>query len=163
MHCIRSFKLLLHPQELSSASHIQVPPLPPHIDLKTVYKDFIGYAFGHAMKFFQDTLLDGVASWARLSSSFELVFAIPNGWTEAEQGFIHDAVLAACILPPHFAVNRLAFVSEAEASVHFALDDMDFAPYLTKGKVLRAAPSSTNGNEQRQSVWCAGCRSVVSL
>lgn len=138
MHCVTSFKLGLHPEELRSACQLQAPPfrLPRHVLLQTVYKDFIGHACRHAVQFFQDTQFDGRELWTKLSSSFELVFAIPNGWAEEEQCFIRNAVVAAGILPPEFAENRLAFVSEAEASVHFALSQTDFASHMTSGKIV---------------------------
>lgn len=132
---VRWFKLLLHPRSMRVASGIEVEQLPRHITLKTVYTDFIAYVFAHAQEVFQRQF-DGDHIWERLRSSFELVFAVPNGWSDVEQHFIRDAVLAARVLPPDFADNRLAFVSEAEASVHFAMDHMNLASKMVPGRVL---------------------------
>lgn len=115
---------------------ITAPPLPPGVALKTVYADFLGYAFKHARDFFKASTIDGPALWQRLKKTFELVFAIPNGWTETQQTFIRDAVVNALILPSNFAQQRLHFVPEAEASVHFAVEHMNVAHLMRVGQVF---------------------------
>ncbi|KZV81136.1 hypothetical protein EXIGLDRAFT_391668 [Exidia glandulosa HHB12029] len=136
MVLVRWWKLLLHPAAMHKASGITPIPLPGHLTLKQVYQDFIYHIFDHATQFFLETQPNAAATWQRLQHSFELVFAIPNGWTEDEQHFLRDAVLSADILPDDYGDQRLSFVSEAEASVHFALEDMGFGAQLSVGEIF---------------------------
>ncbi|EJD39203.1 hypothetical protein AURDEDRAFT_91639 [Auricularia subglabra TFB-10046 SS5] len=129
----RWFKLHLHPQEMRDENDIAVPPLPPKVALDQVYADFLRFTFDHAADCFRRSTLDGAVLWDRLKASTELVFAIPNGWSGTQQNFIRDAVIAAGVLPANFAPERLSFVSEAEASVHFALEHMNVGHLLRLG------------------------------
>lgn len=133
---VRWFKLHLHPKEMRDENAITVPALPPRVTLSVVYRDFLRYAFNHASEFFKSSTLDGQALWERLGRSFEIVFAIPNGWNNTQQNFIQDAAVAAGILPANFARQRLFFVSEAEASVHFAVEHMNVAHSMQIGTVF---------------------------
>ncbi|EJD39210.1 hypothetical protein AURDEDRAFT_146694 [Auricularia subglabra TFB-10046 SS5] len=127
------FKLLLHPSDMRMAQNLSVPPLPRGVALSRVYADFLRFLFSHARDSFQGRTPDGPVLWQRLRASFELVLAIPNGWSGAQQAFLREAVVAAGILPRNFASHRLAFVPESEASVHFALDHMNVAHWLRVG------------------------------
>lgn len=130
------FKLWLHPAEMRKENALDVPPLPPNVPLRTVYTDFLRFAFTHARDTFVRTSPDAAALWARLGGAFELVYAIPNGWGGAQQAFVRDALVGAGVLPANFAPARLAFVSEAEASAHFALAHMNIAHWLKVGSVF---------------------------
>ncbi|KZV96842.1 hypothetical protein EXIGLDRAFT_833267 [Exidia glandulosa HHB12029] len=130
------FKLLLHPTEMRDANKLDVPPLPPNVTLRKVYADFLRFAFTHARDSFIRNNPDGAALWARLGNTFELVYAIPNGWGGTQQSFIREALVAANVFPATFSPNRLAFVSEAEASAHFALEHMGIAHWLKVGSVF---------------------------
>ncbi|EJD39199.1 hypothetical protein AURDEDRAFT_171787 [Auricularia subglabra TFB-10046 SS5] len=130
------FKLWLHPADMCRQSNIEPPPLPAGVTINRVYEDFLRFAFGHARDYFKTYYTDGARLWERLQSSFDLVFAIPNGWGSTQQSIIRDAVAAAGILPRNYALRRLAFVSEAEASVHFALDHMSLGNRLGTGTLL---------------------------
>ncbi|KZV96891.1 hypothetical protein EXIGLDRAFT_764958 [Exidia glandulosa HHB12029] len=136
MVLVRWWKLLLHPAAMHKASGFTPTPLPGHLTLQKVYQDFIYHIFDHAVAFFLETQPNAAATWERLQPSFELVLAIPNGWTDDEQHFLRDAVLSADILPHGYDDHRLSFVPEAEASVHFALEDMGFGAQLSVGKIF---------------------------
>lgn len=62
--------------------------------------------------------MDGRPIWARLRPTMEFVIAHPNGWYAAEQGVLRNAAIAAGLVPPS-DLDRIHFVNEAEASVHF--------------------------------------------
>lgn len=128
------FKLHLHPAAMRSANHVlDVPPLPSGVSLKQVYAHLLGYLFDHTTAFFRDNSHDGPSLWQRLRSDYEIVLAIPNGWDTVQQGFLKDVVVLAGVLPDGFDTPRLSFVSEAEASVHYALDHTDGDRWLTTG------------------------------
>ncbi|KZW03071.1 hypothetical protein EXIGLDRAFT_728597 [Exidia glandulosa HHB12029] len=116
------FKLHLHPATMRTSSNIEVPPLPPSDSLKQVYADFLSFVFKHAVEFFATSFHDGERIWSRLSDTVVIVLATPNGWDSYQQGFLRDAVVLAGVLPQGFESDRLQFVTEAEASVHYALE-----------------------------------------
>ncbi|KZV96876.1 hypothetical protein EXIGLDRAFT_400207 [Exidia glandulosa HHB12029] len=135
-HVVRCFKLHAHPRSMRNANAIQVPPLPEHVTLRMVYADFLRFVFNHARDEFQQSFADGERLWQRLGTSFELVLTVPNAWSSAEQAFLREAVILANVLPEDFPDNRLAFVSEAEASVHFALVKTNIASRLEADTVF---------------------------
>lgn len=142
-HVARWFKLLLHPKEMRDENAITAPPLPANVTLEKVYTDFLRFTFDHAKQYFQTSTLDGNLLWDRLGRSFELVFAIPNGWSETQQNFLRTVIVAAGILPANFAQTRLSFVSEAEASVHFAVEHMNVAHLMRVGAVFAVLDAGT--------------------
>ncbi|KAL8283908.1 hypothetical protein RQP46_005340 [Phenoliferia psychrophenolica] len=70
--------------------------------------------------------------WRRLSDSMAYVIATPNGWGLAEQAVLKAAMEGAGLLVKDAAASedRLVFVTEAEASVHFGLH---YAPSSSSG------------------------------
>ncbi|KAH7098624.1 hypothetical protein BKA62DRAFT_773174 [Auriculariales sp. MPI-PUGE-AT-0066] len=119
---VRYFKLLLHPpQSMSRCRHS--PPMLPNgrSDIVAVYSDFLGFTFSQATRFFKATRANGDGMWARLCDTFEIVFAIPNAWNETQENKMIRALLRAGILQPGANLERVTFVTEAEAAVHFAL------------------------------------------
>lgn len=131
----RWFKLHLHPQNMKTAdtNALEIPPLPEGVSLKQVYSHFLRYLYSHSTEFFRENSHDGPSIWDRLQDSVEIVLAIPNGWDTVQQGFLKDAVILAGILPEDYQPRRLQFVSEAEASVHFALQHTESGRWLQPG------------------------------
>lgn len=132
-HLARWFKLHLHPQAMRTTPNFEVPPLPPKVTLKQVYADFLAFIFAHAREFFATSMHDGERILERLDGSLVLVLATPNGWDTTQHGFLRDAVYRAGILPRDAPDERLQFVSEAEASVHFALERTRGDEWLVPG------------------------------
>ena len=133
------FKLHLHPAAMRTGNNLTLPPLPPHVDIKTVYADFLGYIFQHATDFVDNSTLDAIGRgslWNRLKDNFVMIMAIPNGWDGTQQAFLREAVVSAGILPFNHDHSRLQFVSESEASIHFALDHANIGNWLRKGTTL---------------------------
>ncbi|KAH7088620.1 hypothetical protein BKA62DRAFT_677699 [Auriculariales sp. MPI-PUGE-AT-0066] len=133
------YKLHLHPESMKSANNLSHPPLPTGVSLKTVYTDMLGYLFTHSRTYLDSTSLDtgGHGSiWQRLKTNFELCLTIPNGWNESQQQFLRAAIVAAGIFPTNHAPERLKFVSEAEAAVHFAIEHNNVWSWLCVGKKL---------------------------
>jgi len=133
------FKLHLHPAAMRTQNHLTPPALPRLVSLKAVYADFLGYVFRHAREFVDKSSLDAVGRgslWTRLKDSCVIVMAIPNGWDDAQQAFLRDAVVMAGILPFNHDRERLKFVSESEASVHFAIAYANIGSWLRKGTTL---------------------------
>jgi hypothetical protein len=106
---------------MRSKHEIRVPPLPSAVSLETIYSDFFGYLYRHTESFFQKRELNGTDIWQRLKPSTEFVIAHPNGWGAYEQAFLRTAAVKGGLVLRSQAADRVHFVSEAEASVHFAL------------------------------------------
>ncbi|KAH7088645.1 hypothetical protein BKA62DRAFT_835565 [Auriculariales sp. MPI-PUGE-AT-0066] len=135
---VKWFKLHLHPDTMKAANNLTPPSLPAGVSLKTVYKDLLAYLFKYARDYIDATSVDigGGKLWSRLGPKFELCLAIPNGWNESQQQFLREAVVAADILPANHEAQRLKFVSEAEAAVHFAIVYANIGTWLRVGNTL---------------------------
>lgn len=51
----------------------------------------------------------------------EVIIAHPNGWGIREQSFLRDAAVDAGFAKSDDASNKIRFVTEAEASVHYCI------------------------------------------
>ncbi|KAH7100093.1 hypothetical protein BKA62DRAFT_263816 [Auriculariales sp. MPI-PUGE-AT-0066] len=131
----RWFKLHLHPASMktNAGAALEIPPLPSGVTLKQVYTHWLRYIYAHATSFFRDQSLDGPTIWDRVKDRVGIILAIPNGWDLAQQTFLRDAVVLAGILPQGHDSKRMMFVSEAEASVHYALMHADGDRWLKPG------------------------------
>lgn len=141
------FKLHLHPSSIRESVALDIPPLPEDVPLSQVYADMIGFLFRHAVQFFTSTVPDGELIWNRLKNQFIMVFACPNGWDTVEQGFLRSATVQAGILEHEHPASRVQFVTEAEASVHFAIEKTEKDRWLQVGKnfaVLDAGGSTVD-------------------
>jgi len=72
----------------------------------------------HTKTYFHEHVLDGENVWKKYASSMKIVFAYPNGWGTTELAFLRKAAIDAGYALPR---DRIQFVSEAEASVHYCL------------------------------------------
>lgn len=134
----------LHPRDMRNASGLAPPALPDHVSLHQVYSDFLRYVFAHAFRFVEETSGPGDAV---LQVQYDIVMAIPNGWESTQQTTLRQVVVDAGVLPRGHDAKRLSFVSEAEASVHFAIQYGNIGTWLCKGAsfaVLDAGGSTTD-------------------
>jgi hypothetical protein len=123
-------------QKLSSGRKLKYPPLPPGVDLKTVYADFLGFLYRATGEYICNTSLMGEDVWEALSHEVEFVFAIPNGWDTRQQGFLRDAAIQGGLFSGQYSEDRINFISEAEASVHFALAHSNCRDWLRPGIIF---------------------------
>ena len=116
-------------------ANLSPPPLPPNVTIQDVYADFLDFIFSHTRRYLDETTGSGSLGslWTRFESTFALVLTVPNGWDSSQQSLLRDAVVAANILPDDFHPSRLAFVSEAESSVHFAISHAQIGSWLRRG------------------------------
>jgi hypothetical protein len=141
----------------STPSQIEIPPLPSSTSLSQIYRDFIRYLYDRTHNFFTSTTPNGHAIWTRLHqqsqqsqpNSLVLIFSTPNGWDLSQQTFLRDATIAAQIFTPSQAKERVEFVTEGEASVHYVLAHSTHKAWLKKDTmfaVVDAGGSTVDSN-----------------
>jgi hypothetical protein len=109
------------------------------------YVDFMRYLFKHTKQFFETHVLQGEEEWRRHSPSMDVVIAHPNGWGINEQNFLRKAAITAGYATLRNALSQIKFVSEAEASVHFSIVQLNLNSAMTVSFCLTIAISNFNG------------------
>ncbi|KAG8814707.1 hypothetical protein FRC17_000999 [Serendipita sp. 399] len=132
----RWFKLHAHPESMKSRQssmdldQLEIPPLPSGVSLSQVYADFIRYIYKATKEFFVNNTPNGQHIWGRLESSIPIIFCTPNGWDISEYAFLTEATVRAGIVDQADAEDRLWFITEGEASVHYSLAHTETATWL---------------------------------
>jgi len=118
-------KLHVHPPALtsnaSSFQDFEIPPLPTGVTIERVYADLMEYLMEHTRRFFEMTNGQGAETWANVRDTIAIVLATPNVWGIREQATLRRAAIMASLVTEENASQLLQFVTEAEASVHYAL------------------------------------------
>jgi hypothetical protein len=170
LHLAEWFKLHLHPESMEfettatlvsalgglnldsnnkgSASRsiipaFDVPSLPANVSIGVIYSSFLGYLFAETKSWFLANTEGGVGIWSKLVGSAELVMATPDGWDDTLQAVLKKAFVDAGILRS-VTDDRLEFLRESEASVHFALKSVDVKAWLKVG--FQARPRRLSGS-----------------
>ena len=81
----------------------------------------MAYLVKHATSYFKAREMDGESLWQSLGPKADFIIAHPNGWGAHEQGVLRDAAVAGGLVSAIESHQRVHFVSEAEASVHFVI------------------------------------------
>ncbi|KAJ4478149.1 hypothetical protein J3R30DRAFT_3290719 [Lentinula aciculospora] len=117
------FKLHLRPKTLSTAAlHInqQILSLPRDKSLIEVFADFLKYLYSCCQTFIGETLLpDGKSFWESVED--RIVLSHPNGWEGPQQDSMRQAAVLAGLVTEK--EDRIHFVTEGEASLHFCIDN----------------------------------------
>lgn len=102
----------------------KIPSLPPGKTVVEVFADFLVYLLGCASKYIQETHANGVTLWNSVKGQIEFVLSHPNGWEGTQQSQMRKAAVLANLIEDTIAGNaRLSFVTEGEASLHFAIQN----------------------------------------
>ena len=141
----------------------EIPPLPPNKPVVQVFADFLRYLLECTAQYIQESDLNGHEIWASTKDDLYFVLSHPNGWGGREQTLMRSASVLAGLIPNTPTGNaRVSFVTEGEASLHFAIQNgvlsghMEVimqkllpSPYLTDF-ILRSQESSllTRGEGQ---------------
>jgi len=114
-----------------------VPPLPPNKTVVNVFADFLHYLLECASSYIQDTHPSGVDLWKAHRGEIHFVLSHPNGWEGNEQSQMRQAAVEAGLVPDTLAGHdRVSFVTEGEASLHFAIEN----GVLSKASEVRFFP-----------------------
>jgi hypothetical protein len=130
-------------------SPFEIPPLPTGVDLRKVYSDFIKYLYDHARRFFTESTPNGENIWNRLQSKIIVIFCHPNGWDVSQQSFLSECAVKAGIIRKEDVDDRVNFVTEGEASVHYSLAYTPSSAWLQPNRmfvVVDAGGSTIDSN-----------------
>ncbi len=82
------------------------------------------YLLRCAHKYITETHANGLDLWASVGDKIDFVLSHPNGWEGTQQSQMRSAAILAKLVPDTSAGNvRLSFVTEGEASLHFAIQN----------------------------------------
>ncbi|KAG8813629.1 hypothetical protein FRC17_001476 [Serendipita sp. 399] len=162
----RWFKLHLHPESMKSShrsagrDELEIPSPPPGVSLPQVYADFIQYLYKGTKDFFVNNTPNGQRIWSRLEGTMPMIFCTPNGWDISEHDFLTQAAIRAGIVDPSKAAERLWFITEGEASVHYSLAHTQTAEWL-KGETIFAVTDADGSTVDSTLYRCRGKRPLV--
>jgi len=99
-----------------------IPPVPLNKSVIDVFADFLQYLLRCAGDYIKDSHLNGQGLWNSVKDDIEFVLSHPNGWEGTQQADMRKAATQAqLILDTPAGHARLSFVTEGEASLHFAI------------------------------------------
>jgi len=119
------FKLHLRAGHTRDSGRVanEVPPLPPNKTVIEVFGDFIRYLMECTVAYIRDTHPNSAQFWESLKDNIAFVLSHPNGWEGYEQGKMRQAAVHSGIIEDTKAGHaQLTFVTEGEASLHFAIE-----------------------------------------
>lgn len=105
----------------SKSIPLEIPPLPPSTTILSVYVDFMKYLYRLTRLFIDNNTFSGHSTWDRLKNDIKIVMATPNGWDTTQHLFLRKVAILSGIVEEKNADSHLTFVTEGEASVHYAL------------------------------------------
>lgn len=89
-----------------------------------VFADFLAYLYKCAAAYIQDTYANGASLWDSVEEYIDFVLSHPNGWEGAQQNEMRKAAIQAGLVPDTATGHaRLSFVTEGEASLHYAIQN----------------------------------------
>ncbi|KAF5320698.1 hypothetical protein D9619_002170 [Psilocybe cf. subviscida] len=130
------FKLHLRPQRKSGA-HVaeDIPALPRGKSAVQVFADFLRYLYQCARIYIEESHASGVELWKGLQPHTEFVLTHPNGWEGGQQGLMRKAaVMAGLVDDSDSGHQKLSFVTEGEASLHFCIQSGLTSEAIKNGK-----------------------------
>ena len=102
----------------------ELPPLPLNKSCIEVFADFLTYLFQCASRFIKDAHANGGNVWSSVQKDIHFVLSHPNGWEGFQQSQMRKAaILAGLISDSPNEHARITFVTEGEASLHFAIQN----------------------------------------
>ncbi|KAF9442465.1 hypothetical protein P691DRAFT_681457, partial [Macrolepiota fuliginosa MF-IS2] len=144
------FKLALRPPYLSSSdvspsvadiTHTNLPTLPIFIPIEKAYTDFLRFILEHIEEFFCKHHASGKDIWDQLFPTAEVILTIPNGWEIKQQSQVREAAVAAGFVGKigdarnlEEGMQRIHFLSEAEAAMIYAMDSGYINSWIQPGK-----------------------------
>ena len=128
------FKLHLRPNPENTVDitrSIAALPTNPPKSVVDAFADMFTYLFDSAKDYIVNSV-DGIGSslWSSFGNNITFIISHPNRWGGVQQTQLRNAVLLAGLIPdtPE-GRRRVLFVTEGEASLHFALSSLPDEAY----------------------------------
>lgn len=87
-----------------------------------MFADFFKYLYQSAKAYIEEHQPSGQSLWNSLERSIDFILSHPNGWEGAQQSQMRDAAIIAGLVPDtQNGRDRIHFVTEGEASLHFCI------------------------------------------
>ena len=84
--------------------------------------DFLRYLYTCARTYIEESHANGMDLWTLVENSIQFILTHPNGWEGIQQTQICNTCVRAGLVPDTTSGrSRIAFVTEGEASLHFAI------------------------------------------
>ncbi|RDX46327.1 hypothetical protein OH76DRAFT_1485574 [Lentinus brumalis] len=120
------FKIHLNPENMDRDAIMEKLPdvakLPPNKTVVEVLGHFLSYLFSCARRFICETHGSGDTLWQSVEHQMDFVLSHPNGWGGLQQGKMRQAAVLGGLVPDTAAGHdRVHFVTEGEASLHFCI------------------------------------------
>ncbi|KAJ7490801.1 hypothetical protein FB451DRAFT_1513799 [Mycena latifolia] len=130
------FKLHLRPSTGTSVSAAStLPPLPANKRALDVFADFLRYLVHCAKLYIGEHYPSGSALWIAMEDNMVFVLMHPNGWEGEQQSQMRKAAIIAGLVPnSREGRDRIHFVTEGEASLHFCIANGLATDPLRRGK-----------------------------
>jgi hypothetical protein len=142
-------KLHLHPESMKISDQppayasmgeitpaFEIPELPQGVSLERIYVDFLQYLYRAARSYFMKGTPNGSNIWLRLQNNIVVVLCTPNGWDISQYSFLRSVAIKAGLVREEDADGRLEFITEGEASVHYALAHTKGVSWLRQGTMF---------------------------
>ncbi|KAF9559594.1 hypothetical protein CPC08DRAFT_736124 [Agrocybe pediades] len=111
-----------------------IPDLPPNKTVIEVFADFLRYMLQCAKSYIEDTHANGPDLWASVEGDIDFVLSHPNGWEGTEQTQMRKAIVLSGLIPDtDSGHSRVSFVTEGEASLHYAIQNSVLSTSMKKG------------------------------
>jgi len=128
------FKLHLRPPHLAPEQEFELQKLRSFPKNKTpiqVFGDLLSYLFQSTKQYIKDA---EIWSWDSVQRNVYFILSHPNGWEGKQQSQMRRAAIKAGLVDESESSERIIFVPEGEASLHFCLNKN---PNLHSGRVRR--------------------------
>jgi hypothetical protein len=126
---LQRFKMHLRPPRLAAEQGFdtrKLPSLPRNKSAIDVFGDVLRYLFNATKRYIQER--QGVDMWNSVEDDIHFILSHPNGWEGRQQAEMRRAAVTAGLVASEAeAVERVSFVTEGEASLHFCLNKIPTA------------------------------------
>ncbi|KAJ3980729.1 hypothetical protein F5890DRAFT_1575470 [Lentinula detonsa] len=133
------FKLHLRPESLKL--EFDFPALPKNKTPLMVFSDFLRYLFECTKSYIQKA--NGTLVWNSVQPNIDFILAHPNGWEIAQQAQMRRAAIIAGLVSEAESQERVHFVTEGEASLHFCIQRKIPLEQKDKGIIIVDAGGGT--------------------
>ena len=100
------------------------PPLPLYRSIVDIIADFPRYLFQCASSYIKEAHANGEDLWSSVKDEITFVLTHPNGWEKFQQSQLQQAaLLAGLITDDEEGYVRILFLTQGEASLHFAIQN----------------------------------------